>query len=235
MRIVILSFSVIILSLSAYSKDCTYEDVKDSGIGTVVYSILSPEQFKKVNGLEWDLMEGQTLTYPNDLSKDGKITTYLEEQFKNKKYVSKSKLPDAGGMFFRILNTKKSKLDPLNNRKIGDFQNDAFQGHDHSLESWAGQSGHGSKNSNNAGYGSEGPYGQKIKTKGIYTKKEYGKVKFSSETRPVNISVNAYVKVRLKCVKIIKKVNDQGNLIRKMRRQIEMLCKMQGNDCKVTD
>lgn len=114
--------------------------------------------------------------------------------------------PDMRGQFIRGVNANRAdgKEDPdsaartggdLN--KAGSFQADAFQGHAHQLESWAGFNGsNGSFNPNPQGYGATGPYGNTLLTKTTTSDGTNGNPRTAKETRPENLAVYWYVKVK---------------------------------------
>ncbi|MCP4134596.1 MAG: hypothetical protein GY754_26720 [bacterium] len=107
-------------------------------------------------------------------------------------------VPDLRGVFLRGVSGTAGKdpdaglrepIKPGGNtgNAVGSFQGDAYQYHTHYLESWHGFYGLGPNNPNNAGYGSEGPYGENIPTK-----RSTGD--YSTETRPANAYVNYIIK-----------------------------------------
>ncbi|MCR9253697.1 MAG: hypothetical protein NXI20_24995 [bacterium] len=104
------------LSIIAYTQN---------GLGTVVYSILEPSQFRAINGHGWVLMDGGLDLY----------NTYAK-QWGDTKLAAISglqKLPDARGVFLRGMNVGQDSTigDTQKNRKIGSYQSDQFKTHNH--------------------------------------------------------------------------------------------------------
>jgi hypothetical protein len=166
---------------SAHDKD---ERLDIYPIGAIITSILKLSSFQGLFGDEWVLLDGRAV------SKNDDIAPYLTE------IQGELKLPDARGKFLRMANNNaRGDQYDHQNRELGSYQTDAFQGHRHMLESWADFNGDGSKNPNNAGYGAAGPYGKSIRTFEITKYKDYGKPRIAKETYPKNIAVNYYIKI----------------------------------------
>lgn len=102
-------------------------------------------------------------------------------------------LPDLRGVFLRG-NDSGRGLDA--GRVLGSYQDDSFQGHKHSLESWASYDGNGYANTRNQGYGAAGPYGDGIRTVAIYNDGSNGEPRTTTETRPDNVAVKYIIKAK---------------------------------------
>jgi len=93
----------------------------------------------------------------------------------------------AQGRFIRGLD-KKNSIDPDKNRGIGSVQEDAFQGHAHSIESVTSK-GHGPNNQHPHGY-QNGGYGLAVgRTNAPISQDKYGSERVSTETRPKNVAL----------------------------------------------
>ena len=135
-------------------------------VGTVIASLLDPEEFRDSSGGGWVLCDGANI-----------IGTPLSSIIKT------DSLPDLRGVFLRGLNVGRSdgRQDPDGDkRKVGDFQNDIFKNHDHGyiLRSI------GTHNDGGGRHSRINPGGEQRTTK-------VG----SAETRPKNVSVYYYIKV----------------------------------------
>jgi len=78
-------------------------------IGTVIYSVLQPETFMKLNGREnWVTLEGQE----------------LDRNLPIAKYFQRKKLPNANGLFIRSANYNSNGFDDNNRQSPFDIQQD---------------------------------------------------------------------------------------------------------------
>lgn len=159
-------------------------------IGTIVASILDFPTFCRVNGIDQDMSKSSWL--PCDGRDVPGKSAYAD--------AGGSKTPDLRGVFLRGVNTMYSnnlgagvpETGQLNPKdiKAGVFQDDAFQGHQHNIPGSGGAAG---KN----GFWT-GPDNDRI----IYSHKSLvndgtnGEPRTDNETRPNNISVYYYIKVR---------------------------------------
>jgi hypothetical protein len=145
-------------------------------IGTVIASMLTPVQMNDQAGGTWVLADGSAAPAAY-ASATGKAT-----------------LPDLRGAFLRGLNEGRNdgQEDPDGGeRTIGDYQGDQFQGHYHDL-------GSGRESETGQGYITAGTGS----TQGItdaynpITDGTNGTPRYGSETRPKNVAVYYYVKVK---------------------------------------
>src|SRR6202012_2893915 len=104
------------ISFSAF-KPAALPPEDSHHVGDVVYSILSPEQFKQEHGDGWRIMNGAPFS-PNDLI----VKRY---------HVTLS--PNACGVFIRGMNLGRDAAtgDPDGNRAVGTPQADNFKAHHH--------------------------------------------------------------------------------------------------------
>lgn len=214
-------------------KRCTLEPIEQSGIGDIKYSILSEAQFQNVNGKEWVLMKGQTfeeLQKNQPFKQTGKsfLGHYINKDYDAKLTISKIRIPRAGGKFFRVLNNsgehethKKDRFEKENGKKrrLGEFQGDLFQAHEHSYidfhiiyqpHNWRIWQNEGSS------YRAE----KRSNRKTINTNGRNGE-----ETRPLNISFNAFIKIKRKCIKSLSSIEKHDKLIKDQQKIINDLTK----------
>lgn len=161
-------------------------------LGTIVTSVLNFEKFSELNKdpnpgsfdptvSKWAPMDGRAIS--------GSLLAL---------WTLEARVPDARGMFLRGLNTldavtgpRTTDADPDNNRIVGSYQADAFQGHRHfsddqlvkkgdkDLPNQPDQRPNQKYSANSAGIHDAG----------------YGKPRVSTETRPKNIAVYYYIKI----------------------------------------
>lgn len=176
---------------------------------------MNETQFQKVNGDEWVQLKGQKI---DDLKLKGQedeksyISHYLKSKFYGVKESTSSAptvslLPNAGGKFFRVINNNDSKNgDPERGRLIGSYQKDELRSHYHHI--YGGYTLNASKGpvKNLRGAGDQ-PGAPSGKTGG-------------GETRPRNIAVNAFVKIKRKCVEVSKSDIDLKKRVRDNERNI---------------
>jgi len=185
------------LSLQSRSK---VRKSSDAPLGAIVASILNYNDFLKLNGLEYESDINKMIWAPCDGRSIGTIEgTYGA--------YSGGKTPDLRGLFLRSVNDMgaytatvptpmQSNLNP-ENKQAGQVQLDAFQGHKHINSSKIGENRSDNPQSPN------GPNKQRgnvtgtnlTETDGNYDAGD-GIPRISIETRPKNISVYYYIKIR---------------------------------------
>ncbi len=181
------------------SKKCSvYENIKGSKLGQVIYSILSEDRIQEIYGAEWVLMEGQKEDTLGVKSEEESVFKYLNTN-KNIYGLPTNKLPNASGLFLRVSSNSKKLCDRKKNHNpnendcsgnpskqtIGSYQRDTFENHSHVLR--------GKERNVSPGTGRRAH---------IYSR-DYKATTFASgdaETRPKNLTVNAFVKIKLKCL-----------------------------------
>lgn len=158
----------------------------DSHVGDIRYSILSEEQFRRLHGEEWELLQGQPVPADSEL----------------RGYWGDRNLPDARGVFLRGANHGRSAAEgnPEGNVGIGGYRADTFKrhrhedsGHTHGLPIMSFMYGNG---------------GNQYHTHTVFINQdhrgsrniEHAKAQITetgdAETRPRNITVNTYIKMR---------------------------------------
>ncbi|MCH6259419.1 collagen-like protein [Puniceicoccaceae bacterium K14] len=156
----------------------------DFPVGTIISSVLKPNDLAHHYGENWRLADGSEVTTRDRF--------YLVSGTK--------KLPDLRGVFLRGLNFGRSDQfkDPDISREVGDPQYDAFQGHWHYPGDLAGVK-HGIVSQNYGEGGIKGESGN-----GLYwtaakfdpsSDGKNGEPRTSSETRPKNVAVYFYIKI----------------------------------------
>ena len=155
----------------------TYKVSSLSAIGDVVQSLLTETQFQSERGLTWVLMDGRSVTGSDYATLTGS-----------------SSIPDARGVFLRGKNNGRSdgKQNPDGDSSLGVYQEDAFQGHGHLYRS----KNQGANAYNNAGANAgihnldnSFPVERPINLSGS------GTVRYGTETRPKNITINYFIKI----------------------------------------
>lgn len=137
----------------------------DGKVGDVVESLLDEVQFQNERNSTWVLADGRNVA---------------GSKFEN--ITNMSNVPDARGMFLRGKNNGRNDglEDPAGERNLGDFQNDEFKSHTHSLPNLTSDSGSSTDGPNTPNDGtvenSTGATG-------------------GDETRPKNIAVNYFIKI----------------------------------------
>ncbi len=159
---------------------CVLEDLATSGLGDVKYSILSPAKFQQINGTGWVLMTDSTKSSLG-ITTEISVFDYLDSANE-----STTNLPDGRGVFLRSKNNSRSdgKQDPGGERALGSYQLDDIIAHSHGyaapdLKTTTGTGGDD---------GSTKPVAKMTATTG------------GAETRPRNIVVNTYIKVKRNCL-----------------------------------
>lgn len=139
-------------------------------VGDVVHSMLNPEQFSKIHGNNWVLMDGRPLSETSD---------------DLRKYYGFSSVPDARGIFVRAMNSKNPTVgnDPDRDRVVGSVQDQMLLSHSHTwigfIEKFSG--------GGNTGEGGDGGNYPKVQR----TTEPFGGV----ENRPRNVSLYLYIKI----------------------------------------
>ena len=184
--------------------------ISKGSLGDVKYSILPPEQFKKLNGNGWQWMDGSDID-KTDLH-DFLIAERLQGILTNGK-----KLPNANGMFIRSMGFQNGIASDNRDRKVGSIQDygtklpkSKFQGSGNGKTSTNGEHSHdttlgwggGPKNEGKIRTSSNSPknmWGGEIKKSGKhYHNYSMDNIKIrggDNETRPKNIAFYAYIKV----------------------------------------
>lgn len=160
--------------------ECTLEDVATAGLGDVKYSLLSLSKFQQANGRGWVLMQGQNKAALG-ITTESSVFDYYDS---SNELVDT--LPDARGLFFRGKNNGRSAdswQDPGGERLLGSKQVDDFKSHTHSYvhRSAGPNRSDGTVDWASLGNGTTGATG-------------------GDETRPRNIAVNIFVKVKRNCL-----------------------------------
>lgn len=181
-------------SLSLVSRN-KKKSSSDAPLGTIVASLLNYNDFLKLNGLEYESDITKMIWVPCD----GRDIGIIEGTYGA---YSGGKAPDLRGLFLRSVNDmgaytatvptpNQSFMNP-ENKKAGQVQLDAFQGHKHFEQSSLIRKG--SRDLPN--HPNQRP-NQKTanNSAGIY-EAGYGKPRISKETRPKNMSVYYYLKIR---------------------------------------
>lgn len=140
-------------------------------VGDVKYSILSPEKFYEENTDDWVLLDGRNI-------EKTRLHTVLGLQ----------SIPDARGMFLRGDNFKRDdgNQDPQENRRIGSYQPDGIVAHSHKITlnpTHASLSDYSNRRIGGTGNSGTIPEGDT---------QDFG----TQETRPKNINLFIYIKVR---------------------------------------
>jgi hypothetical protein len=173
--------------------------IDEGAIGDVKYSILKPELFIRANGNGWVLLAGQPITeFPH--SGDGVVDPLIQEaagEFPTGNYGPR--LPDARGVFLRGMNEnlKKKEYEERGNpdpKNLGEYQLDENKKHSHSFSKPPGDNYKIPFRA--AGMGIRANNGDEQVQ--WLTFNESLKIDSSggSESRPRNISLYIYVKVR---------------------------------------
>ncbi|HLP77015.1 MAG TPA: hypothetical protein VK327_08860 [Candidatus Paceibacterota bacterium] len=155
------------------------EKIANVPIGTIVASMLPPQQFAQIVGdpfppnqerSKWVLADGNGIA----ASLYGKVS---REQ----------NAPDLRGMFLRGMNEGRTNGDPESGRKAGGYQSDAFENHGHTTTAtekrWSDAPAPGYTSDSRA---KNAPAGQVTDVIGGKT---------NIETRPKNVAVYYYIKI----------------------------------------
>lgn len=155
-------------------------------VGDIKYSLLSKEDFRDINGDGWVLLQGQTLSRNAD-----------DELFSPELVTKFPVLPDATGRFVRSMNANGANGDPWSQehggaaRMVGEYQDEEFKSHRHELDQmphvgWNTEGNNGTFRIDADDGGSWGGTDILLVTNS----------KGGAETRPRNISLYLYVKIR---------------------------------------
>ena len=182
-------------------------------LGEIRYSILPLEEFQKLYGKSWVLMDGSCIAEkcPYDSSKDNGKRKKLFNLIINSEYKSQfngtilgGNLPDLRGRFLRMLNQGEAgnNYDPSENRKIGSFQSSSNKKHSHHIHNNYSESDCATKHPHfiHVNYGVLQYYAPNNvndlepgeRCTHVDSTKSSGT---EPESRPINIAVNVYIKV----------------------------------------
>lgn len=170
----------------------------NSPVGTVVPSLLTESQFQSELGTHWVLADGRNVTGTRFASLFGSNT-----------------LPDMRGVFLR---GKDNGAGKDSERALGNYQTDAFQGHQHG-QMFGSNAGHNipenttastggtyqSSVGNASGYFSGNFNGYQVITSNIYAGSN-GTPRTDNETRPKNVTVNYFIKINGKSISAVSEV-----------------------------
>ena len=175
--------ALVLIVLLSSRRDCA---ASDSPVGDIMYSILPEAQFQMLHGDQWELLRGQKVPLNSDL----------------RQYWQGSHLPDARGVFLRSGNHERSKAEgnPDGDLEVGTYQSDSFKKHNHGggnhthtfqCERYASRVPRLDSCENTLAWHPPKHIAHKIDQSGKIINDEGG-----SETRPRNISVNTFIKIR---------------------------------------
>lgn len=155
------------------SNGTSFIRLSSEPIGTIKTSLLSETQFQSEVGPEWILADGRDVTGSDYALLTGNTT-----------------VADLRGMFLRGKNNGRSdgKENPDGDLALGAFQSDAFQGHVHPMRgvTTGGPSGICFEDiGESAPINSSGPVSDGVN----------GTPRIAKETRPVNNTVNYFIKI----------------------------------------
>jgi len=135
----------------------------DLPVGTIVASMLEEPQFQKASGKDWVLADGRTVTGTKYAGVTGKTA-----------------IPDLRGMFLRGENGARADGNQNPQAKLlGDYQEDAFKRHSHTVTQPRGVDG------NRSGQ-QDAFYGAQTSSTGVTG---------GDETRPRNVTINYFIKI----------------------------------------
>lgn len=149
-------------------------------LGDVKYSVLKLEEFVKLNGKGWVLMDGQSI-------ENSKLYRLTGGDLKNS--------PDARGVFIRGMNLGRSTDtgDANGDRNVGMFQSDEFKQHSHSASGYITGNITGSNGTRDCDGGN-----QKFNCDPGFPDRNVSvsiQANGGIETRPRNISIYTYIKI----------------------------------------
>lgn len=161
-------------------KECDYSGC----VGDVKYSVLPLESFQDLNGNGWILSSGQIVS-------DTALATYSP-------YLGSKihKVPDIRGNFIRAMNLNGGN-DPFEAeesrvRQVGEYQRHAFYDHQHSIS----QAKESQKRSSGGTRVQSAADGLMIENLGTPNSDGASNSPSKYETRPVNISLYCYIKIK---------------------------------------
>ncbi|MCA9779484.1 MAG: hypothetical protein KC800_22305 [Candidatus Eremiobacteraeota bacterium] len=159
-------------------------------LGDVKLSVLEPAAFQNIHGKEWVLMAGQAITTDQTVT-DSEGAILVNSALFGPSTKDRTNLPDARGVFLRGLNLQRpgDGGDPFEQetgrpRQVGEPQDDQFREHNHVLKYRTSVLG----GANTPTVGSPGDAHCVHSTHTLSTG--------GRETRPKNVSVYIYLKVR---------------------------------------
>jgi hypothetical protein len=144
-------------------------------IGMIVDSMLTEAQFQALNGTGWILADGRNIGGSAYATITGQTTA-----------------PDLRGIYRRGKNNGRSdgNQDVAGERTLGNFQNDAMQGHIHQFTTFF-NAGYSSAGASQGTGGSSGPGN----TVGPVNDGVNGGPRTAAETRVKNLAVNVFIKI----------------------------------------
>ncbi len=168
-KTIIVTLIFLLISLQFIVGSAFAQD-KGYKVGDIQISLLNPVRFKQLHGTDWVLMDGSSIA-------NTELAAIL----------GVNNAPDARGTFLRMKNHKqsRSKGNADGELNIGEYQKDSLsKDHIHRTQYWGTCSGGG-------GGAFSCPHGGSAKS----TTTASGPT-VRDETRPRNITVNFYVKIR---------------------------------------
>lgn len=165
------------LTLDISTLETQLETFTDLPIGTVISSMMTPTDFTSTMGDDWVLADGRSST----------MEYYTAFNQLN--------IPDMRGQFLRGMNEGRSdgNEDP-DDRTVGSLQDDAFQGHKHASGHWADGTPLQFQASSYPLFSARNPYDNET---GIpINDGANGDPRTAQETRPSNIAIYWYIKVK---------------------------------------
>ena len=184
-------------------NECVLEELAGAGLGDVKYSILSVAQFQAVNGPEWVLLKGQSKQELGIADGDDSVFNYLHLETN----VATDRLPDSRGLFFRVKNNSSGGGDDRNDgfenpdgeMLLGQYSEDKLKAHFHRSQVSSDRIGNPDGSTDTSG--SSAPNnsywrGNKYLNANTHPTTTDGQ----NETSPKNMTVNAFVKVKRKCL-----------------------------------
>lgn len=173
------------------SNDSIIKTYDEKPVGTIVSSMLTEAEFQGEVGAHWVLADGRDVTGSRYAQLKG-IST----------------VPDLRGVFIRGKNNGSDKDDE---RNLGGYQDDAFQGHRHLFRNATSSTG-GSQNvpvASTTASGSSNAGTQNILDP--VADLTNGSPRTANETRPKNVTVNFFIKINGKSIQA---VTDVGYALR---------------------
>jgi hypothetical protein len=195
-KILIITFLVTIVSSIFSQEDILISNEDGVPVGTIVTSLLKPYEFMRSTNSDWPVVPSNSSS--RWAPADGTIDISGSKYYR---ITGKEVLPDLRGMFLRGLNSfdinktrKDGKEDPDGEkRKAGSFQDDALQGHHHSIRVGASNTTRPEKGiSSSWGNNTTGAVSNAVNE---ITTGNHGIPKVRVETRPKNIAVYYYIKI----------------------------------------
>ncbi len=166
-----------------YTKNVFDSTMNNGALGDVKYSVLPPNEFYKINGDCWHLLDSSNF-----------VGTDLYRKTRNTGLGAV--LPDGRGVFLRgMMFNKKDTIsgDPSRNRSIGMFQKDTVGAHNHIIHvdnthEDINEKSPEKNNFNRGGWRAN-----------WYTGNSKTELSVGPETRPKNISLFIYIRVNYLC------------------------------------